>query len=276
MARHAAAHVHTSVPPTSTSGASSSSSNSNETLAELEAPAYETTALLPKSHAVLPTSRAVVVIVQACGLSFFSSFCSGVIVIALPAIQSTLGLPESLLVWPTSSYYLTAGSCLLLAGSVADVAGSKRVNLIGSFFSAIFILACGLARNGAEIIAFRALHGITYAIITPSSISIISNNVEEGRPRNMGFACMGFGQPLGFCFGLVLGGMFTDTVGWRPAFYVAAVASLALFLVGIWTLPQDARPQAGQSVWKRLALEIDWIGVLLASTGLILLSYVLA
>lgn len=234
---------------------------------------------LPAGHAtpvLLPKSRAVIVITQLCGVSFFSSVCSGILVIILPAIQAALAIEESLLVWPTSSYYLAAGSCLLLAGSVADAMGPRRVNLVGSLLSAVFALASGLARTGGEIIAFRALQGVTNAITTPSSISIISNSVEQGQPRNMGLACMGFSQPLGFGVGLVLAGVFTDTVGWRPAFYLAAAASLVLFFVGIWALPQDVRPESDQSVWKRLAVSIDWIGVLLATLGLATLSYILA
>lgn len=225
---------------------------------------------------LLPRFRAVIVTAQLCGLLFFSSFCNGIVVVAVPAMQSGLGLQEGLLVWPTSSYYLTAGSCLLLAGAVADVAGAKRVHLAGSLFAAVFALGCGLARTGGEMIAFRALQGVTNAIITPSSISIISNSLEEGRPRNMGFACLGFSQPLGFCVGLVLAGVFTDTIGWRPAFYLAAAASLALFLLAIWALPPDPRPEADQPVWRRLASQIDWVGLLFASTGLAMLSYVLA
>ena len=248
-------------------------------------PANESSPLVPRvppatdaaaTPVVLSKGRANIVLVQICGMSFFSSFCSGIVVIALPAIQPPLNLDESLLVWPSSSYFLTAGSCLLLAGSLADVVGNKRVNLVGSFFAALSALACGLARTGGEIIAYRAIQGITYATITPSSISIIASNIKEGRPRNMGFACMGFAQPIGFCMGLVLGGVFTDTVGWRPAFYLAAAVSGLLFLVGIWALPRDIRSEAGPSIWKRLVVEIDLVGVAVASVGLATLSYVLA
>ncbi|KZL86603.1 mfs transporter [Colletotrichum incanum] len=138
-------------------------------------------------------------------------------------------------------------------------------------------MACGLSRTGGQIIAFRALQGITFAFITPSSIAIISNNVEEGKPRNMGFACMGFSQPLGFLSGLVLGGVFTDNVGWRPAFYLAAGASAVLFLIAIWALPKDERNHSSvSSVLRRLVAEIDCFGVFLASTGLATLSYCLA
>lgn len=163
-----------------------------------------------------------------------------------------------------------------MAGSIADVVGTKRVNLVGSFFSAASALACGLGRTGGELIAFRALQGVTNAIIVPSSISIISTSVEDGQPRNMGFACLGFAGPIGFSLGLVLGGVFVDSIGWRPAFYLAGAASFVLSLLGVWALPRDARPRSEQSIWMRLVSEIDWVGAILASTGLATLSYVLA
>lgn len=264
-------------------GVSSLSQSSHGAVAEAAASTDELEAIgasdgmpAPSAPVILSKSRAATVLAQVCGQTFLSSFCNGVIVVALPAMQTTLGLGDDLLVWPSSSYSLTAGSCLLLAGAITDVLGNRRVNLLGSFCSALLAMACGLARSGSEIIAFRAVQGVAYAIITPSCISIISNNIEEGRPRNMGFAFMGFSQPLGFGFGLVMGGVFADTVGWRPAFYLAAAASAALFLIAIWALPQDNRARHGKDVWKRLYQDIDWVGVSLASTGLASLSYVLA
>jgi len=244
-------------------------------------PAPESTTVEPATSttaSTLPKGQAIIVIAQLTGLLFFSSFCNGVVVVALPAMQSHLNIQEGLLVWPTSSYYLTAGTCLLLAGSIADVVGAKRMNIIGGFLAAVFTLACGLAQTGDQMIAFRAFQGVTNAIIIPSSVSIISRHVEEGRPRNIGFSCLGFGQPLGFSFGLVLGGVLTDTVGWRPGFYLAGAATFALFLISPWSLPKDSPSvsTSGPSVGKRLAAEIDWFGVFLASVSLATLSYVLA
>jgi MFS family permease len=225
---------------------------------------------------VLSKTRAAIVIAQLSGLSLFSSFCGGVVVVGLPTIAIALDLQEGLLLWPTSVFYLTAGSCLLMAGSIADVAGPKHMNLVGSCLGAASALACGLARTGDQLIAFRALQGVTNAIIVPSSISIISMSMEDGRPRNLGFACLGVAAPTGFSLGLVLGGVFVDSTGWRTPFYLAGAASFVLFLSGIWALPRDAQPQSRQSIWKRLASEVDWVGAILASTGLAMLSYVLA
>ncbi|KAL9079697.1 MAG: hypothetical protein Q9157_001423 [Trypethelium eluteriae] len=275
MATQIATELQTFEPDTSDAitDISVASRRSHELQTETPPNAIPTTDL---TTTALSKNRTIVVITQLLGLQLFSSFCNGIIVVGLPAIAATLHLEGSLLLWPTSVFYLTAGSCLLMAGSIADVAGTKRVSLTGSFLLAACALACGLARNGGELIAFRGLQGVTNAIIVPPSISIISRNVEEGRPRNVGFACLGFAGPVGFSLGLVLGGVFVDSIGWRAAFYLAGAASFALFIVGIWALPQDAPPEPGQPIWKRLALEIDWVGTILASTGLATLSYVLA
>ncbi|KAK1236902.1 hypothetical protein MKX08_007850 [Trichoderma sp. CBMAI-0020] len=219
--------------------------------------------------------RATLVVAQLLGLNLFSSFCNGVVVVGLPAMAASLHIDEGLLVWPTSVFYLTAGSCLLLAGSIADVVGTKTMSLVGAFAAAVSAMACGLAQSSGQLIAFRALQGITNAIIVPSSVSIVSTGLEEGRPRNLGFACLGFAGPIGFSLGLVLGGVFADSLGWRAAFYLAAATTFALFLAGIWVIPKNA-VRRGESVWSRILTEIDITGAVIGTASLVMLSYVLA
>lgn len=48
---------------------------------------------------------------------------------------------------------------------------------------------------------FRAMQGIAVALCLPTSVGILTNAVESGKRRNVGFACMGLGQPLGFSAG---------------------------------------------------------------------------
>lgn len=225
---------------------------------------------------VLSKSRAIIVITQLISLQLFTSYCNGIVVVGLPAIASTLNLEAGLLLWPTSIFYLTAGSCLMLAGSIADVLGTRPVMLAANILLIASCLACGLARTGGELIAFRGLQGVSSAMAVPASVSIISTSVEYGRPRNLGFACLGFSGPLGFLIGLVLGGVLVDTVGWRPAFYLAAATSFALCAIGVWVLPKDPRPRPRRTIRKQLAFDIDWVGTVVSSTGLATLSYVLA
>lgn len=169
---------------------------------------------------------------------------------------------------------LTSSSCLLLAGSIADTIGPRRINLAGCLLVGGFIIACGLARTGIELIMFRAMQGISVSLCLPTSVSIVANAAPKGRKRNIGFSCLGFVQPIGFSLGLVLEGVILDTVGWRFSYYLGGSLSLALFAVSLWALPPDAVIE--ESVFTKLNNHIDWVGVLTASTCLAMFSYVLA
>lgn len=164
---------------------------------------------------------------------------------------------------------------MLLAGSLADIVGNRVINLLGTLVLGIFILASGLARTGIQLILFRAFQGIGVAMCFPTAVSILSATFPSGRRRNIGFASLGLGTPLGFSVGLLLGGVSESAaVGWRLGIYICAGFTIILFAVNFSCLPQD-RPKEAMT-WARFATEIDWIGVLISSTSLGLMSYVLA
>ena len=244
-------------------------------LPQLDTPTEESPQPDPAAR-TLPKGRSIIIITQLGAVNFVTSFTNGLLTVGIPAIAADLALAEDLLLWPQSVYFLTSGSCLLLAGTIADVIGPRSVNLVGSFFLSIFILASGLARTGIELIMFRAMQGIAGALVIPSSVSIISKSLESGRPRNIGFACIGLSAPLGFSFRMVLGGVFVSAVGWRVGYYMAAPISFISFLVGIFALPAEPEPSSMASTLSRLKNEVDWIGAAVASTSLAMLSYVLA
>ena len=155
--------------------------------------------------------------------------------------------------------------------------GSRTIYLIGCFLLVFFILASGLAKTGIQLIIFRGLQGIAVSFCLPTAVSILTEAFPNGQRRNTGFACIGAGQPLGYSLGLILGGVFVDTVGWRSGWYLSSAVALLVFGAGLWGLPQDSsRGNPGKPLWRKLADEIDWVGTLLASSSLGLLSYVLA
>ena len=147
--------------------------------------------------------------------------------------------------------------------------------LIGCVLQSAFTLACGLSQNGTQLILFRALAGIAISFCLPSAVSIITNTLPEGKPRNIAFAAMGGGQPIGFSLGLALGGVFADSIGWRWGFHIAAIINTVIFAVALWGLPKNIGEAAAVS-WQRLAYDVDWVGAAIASISLAMFSYVLA
>jgi MFS family permease len=218
-------------------------------------------------------------ILQPSVVNFFGSFTSGIITVGLPIIASSTSLQRSLYLWPTSVYSLTSGATLLIAGSAADIIGARRVEVCGIFLLGIFILACGFAQSGIQLVMFRALQGIALAMHIPASVSIIASAVPAGRARNIGFGCLGLSQPLGYSFGTVLSGIMIERIGWRSGFYLSGAATLAA-AAGSWLTLPKAKPGAESittgDLLKKLGREVDWVGGTIAGSGLAVLSYVLA
>ena len=139
----------------------------------------------------------------------------------------------------------------------------------------ISTLAVGISRTGIEAILFRAFQGVAVSLCLPTAFSILTNAFPQGPRRNLGFACLGLGQPLGFSVGIVLGGGLIDTpLSWRFSMYLTAGLIFLLFAASFWKLPHD-KPKEAFS-WHRFRTEIDWMGALLASSALGLSSYVFA
>lgn len=158
---------------------------------------------------------------------------------------------------------------------MADLIGNRMINIIGCFLLASFILACGIAQTGIQMILFRAFQGIATSMCLPTAFSILTDTMPAGRRRNVGFACLGLGQPLGFSSGLVFGGLFQATsLGWRFGYYLCAGAALILAILSFFKLPKDA--ERGPFSWRRLGSEIDWVGIFLSSACLGITSYVFA
>ena len=223
----------------------------------------------------LSRSRAVVITASLTGIMFASSMSFGLLAVGLPVIAEDLDLPENLLLWPSSVYSLACGCCLLLAGTIADMVGNRIINLVGTFIIATFILASGVSNTGIQLTVFRAFQGVGAAMCFPTATSILTEAFPSGRRRNIGFSCLGFGQPMGFAFGLVLEGLVQKTsAGWRTGWYLCSAVTAALFVANIWYLPPD-KPRTGLS-WSSLVHGIDWIGAAISSVGLGILSYVFA
>ncbi|PWY90095.1 puromycin resistance protein pur8 [Aspergillus heteromorphus CBS 117.55] len=221
------------------------------------------------------TAKGVTVIVTLAGVSFLNTMGSGILIAALPRIAQDIGIPDGLILWPAAVYALAAGCLLLIFGAVADIIGAKLLWVTGSFLYVVLTLAIGLSRTGLQMILFRTFLGIAISMCLPTAVGLITHTFPRGPWRNTAFAMNGMGQPLGYALGLVLGGIFTDTVGWRWAYYMMAIINFGLSMASIWSLP-SIPTVSSKSRKRRLIEEVDWLGAVLISVGLGLLMYVLA
>lgn len=147
--------------------------------------------------------------------------------------------------------------------------------LTGCLLQVVFTLACGLSKTSTQLVVFRALSGIAASFCLPSVVALINDTFPPGPRRNMAFASMGGGQPVGFGLGITLGGIIADKLGWQWSFYISSIVAGLVWILSVWQVPQSGQ-KLSWGMWQRVKDEIDWVGIAIASTSLAMLSYVLA
>src|SRR5260370_27600156 len=103
--------------------------------------------------------------------SFVAFLDIAVVNVALPAIRAELGGGISLQQWVVDAYLLTLGSLILVAGSLSDLFGRKRVFAGGLIGFAVTSLLCAAAPSAPTLILAPGLHGDAGAPLVPRSLA---------------------------------------------------------------------------------------------------------
>src|SRR4051812_34128146 len=111
--------------------------------------------------------------------------------VALPDIQKAFGASLSGLQWVIDAYALTLAALLLTAGSIADLAGRRRVFAVGIVVFTGGSLLCGMASGTTFLALARALQGTGGAIMFAPPPPPVAPAVPPG----------GRGPPLGLVWG---------------------------------------------------------------------------
>ncbi len=184
-----------------------------------------------------------------------------IVSVALPRIGETFGASLTSLQWTVNAYAFTLAALLLLAGSLGDRFGRRRVFLWGVVWFAIASAGCGAAPNVGVLIAMRALQGVGGALLTPGSLAILEAVfVREDRSTAVG-AWSGFGAIAG-AVGPLLGGAVVQLASWtwRLAFLINVPLAAVIVVVSLRHVPESRDPEAAQS--------LDVAGATLAALGL--------
>jgi len=112
---------------------------------------------------------------------------STVVNVALPTIGRELHGGVAELQWVVTAYLLTLAALLLIAGSLSDRFGRRRIFLAGVVWFTVASVACGLAPSTTMLTAARALQGVGGALLTPGSLAIIEASFRPNdRARAIG------------------------------------------------------------------------------------------
>src|SRR6187200_2314012 len=99
-------------------------------------------------------------LVVVCFAQFMVVLDATIVNVALPSIQTDLGLSEANLQWIVNAYALVFGGFLLLGGRAGDLLGRKRIFLIGLVVFTVSSFLAGVSGSSGMLIAARAAQGL--------------------------------------------------------------------------------------------------------------------
>ncbi len=192
-------------------------------------------------------------------LASFVAFLDGSVVnVALPAISHELGGGLLVQQWVVDAYLITLGTLILIAGSLSDLFGRKRILTIGLAWFGVASVLCAIAQDSTILIAARALQGVAGALLVPSSLALIISSysgVEQSKAIGTWTAWTG-GT---FIIGTLLGGFLVDVSSWRWVFAINVLPIAAtLWLVRRLELAERVRKST----------KIDRLGAVWCALGL--------
>ena len=186
--------------------------------------------------------------------TFMTYLDNNIVNVAIPAIQRDLGLTTAGLEWVVSAYILVFAGLLLAGGRLADAFGRRRLFLLGlGIFTAASVVA-GLAGSVDVLVASRAVQGLGAALVTPTTLAIISHAYPDTKERTAAIGIWAGVGALALAVGPLLGGLLSEHASWGWIFEINAPIGVAVMVLGAWAITESREA-------VRRPLDLPGIGV---------------
>jgi EmrB/QacA subfamily drug resistance transporter len=181
-----------------------------------------------------------------------------VVTTALPSIRADLGGGVQALEWTVNAYTLTYAVLLLTGAALGDRFGRRRVFALGLGVFTLASAAAALAPSTDALIAARAIQGAGAAIVTPLTLTLLS---EAFPPERRGLALGAWSgiSGLGVALGPLVGGAVVQGISWHWIFWLNVPLGLVTAPLALRRLTESYGP----------ANRLDLPGLALGGLGLL-------
>jgi len=184
--------------------------------------------------------------------------------VSLATLVRELNTDIQSLQWVITSYSLTLAALTITGGRLGDLFGRKKMFIVGAILFAIGSFIASISMNvGTMVIGESIIEGVGAALMMPATASLLISKYK-GRDRAIAFGIWGGIAGAATAIGPLLGGWLTTNYSWRWGFRINVVVAAILVLGSV--LITECR-----DVEEKPSL--DWVGVLLSSSGMLLVVY---
>ncbi|MFF9848151.1 MFS transporter [Streptomyces litmocidini] len=180
--------------------------------------------------------------------------------LTLPDMAAAFETPASAQAWLLNGTPLGLAVLLLVAGSLADAHGRRRVFLLGTLALGLTTALGALAGSTPAFTLARIAQGAASAAVLAGSLGLLAHAYPAGRDRIRATGVWGASVSAGIALGPLLAGTLS-LADWRLAYGTLGAAALAIAATGTRTLPHDrareteaARPDLAGAVTLGLAM----------------------
>jgi len=170
--------------------------------------------------------------------SVVNPFLGAAVNIALPKIGQEFSMNTISMSWVAMSFLLSSAIFLVPLGKAADILGRKKIFLYGNILVAISSLLCALSTSGTMLIIFRVVQGIGSAMTFATGMAIITSAFpphERGKAIGINVSAV----YLGLSIAPFLGGILTQTLGWRSLFLATLPFALLVIILIILVIKTE-------------------------------------
>ena len=208
--------------------------------------------------------RQVLVLLATSLAAFTATLDNTVVAVALRDLQRDLDAGVAALQGVVTAYTVALAALLLTGGTLADVAGRRRVLLAGLAVFAGASVGCATAGTVGQLIAWRGVQGAGAALVLPGSLAVLSAAFPDPAARARAVGLWAATGAAALVAGPLVGGVLVAASGWPAVFWVN-LPLCAVIAAAVLVAPAGPARARGR--------RLDLPGQLLAAVGLATLTY---
>lgn len=195
---------------------------------------------------------------------FMSLMDVSIVNISIPELEHDFETSLTTVSWVANAYNIVFAVVLITAGRLADQFGRKKFFIAGLFVFTLGSALCAVSWDIGWLIGFRALQGFGAGLMAPLGFAITSL-IFPPQMRGRGLAMIAVVALAASGMGPVIGGVLVDVASWEWIFIINIPLGIIGLILAFRWWPETYDLTATRT--------IDWLGVVLLSSGVGLFIY---